>query len=64
MGEKLRTYNNTLGGPVEIQVEDGVIRRIRPIRLRDDDPQGWVIEAHGRNLLRPESHGDGAGSPG
>ncbi len=47
------SYNNTLGGPVEIQVEDGRIRRIRPITLRDDDPEGWVIRAHGRAFTPP-----------
>jgi len=32
------SYGNTLGGPVEIHVEDGKIRRLLPLVLRDDDP--------------------------
>lgn len=27
---------------------DGVIRRVRPIVLTDDDPAGWVIKARGK----------------
>jgi len=49
----VKTYTNTLGGPVEVQVEDGKIRRIRPISLRDDDPEGWIIKARGRAFTPP-----------
>lgn len=47
------SYTNTLGGPAQIQVVDGKIRRIRPIVLRDDDPKGWVIKARGKEFTPP-----------
>ena len=47
------SYGNTLGGPVEIHVEDGKIRRLLPITLKDDDPKGWVIKARGKEFTPP-----------
>ena len=47
------SYGNTLGGPVEIHVENGEIRRLLPVTLKDDDPSGWVIKARGREFTPP-----------
>ena len=47
------SYTNTLGGPARIEVEDGRIRRIRPIVLREDDPKGWTIQARGKSFTPP-----------
>ena len=47
------SYGNTLGGPVEIHVENGEIRRVLPLTLKDDDPNGWVIKARGREFTPP-----------
>lgn len=47
------TYNNSLGGPIEVQVEDGKIRRVRPLTLRSDDPKGWLIKARGKEFTPP-----------
>ena len=49
----VKSYTNTLGGPAEVQVEDGRIRRIRPITLREDDPKGWTIKARGKEFAPP-----------
>ena len=35
------------------EVEDGRIRRIRPIVLREDDPKGWTIQARGKSFTPP-----------
>ncbi|MDR0491258.1 MAG: molybdopterin-dependent oxidoreductase, partial [Oscillospiraceae bacterium] len=47
------SYGNTLGGPVEVHVEDGRIRRVRPITLRENDPDGWIIKARGKEFTPP-----------
>ena len=47
------SYTNTLGGPAEITVIDGEIRRIRPIVLREDDAKGWTIHARGKDFTPP-----------
>lgn len=44
------SYGNSLGGPIQIHVEDGEIRRVRPLTLREDDAKGWVIKARGREF--------------
>lgn len=49
MAEKI-THSICVGGPIAIHTVDGVIRRIRPIVLRDDDPKGWVIRARGKEF--------------
>ena len=49
----VRTYTNTLGGPAEVQTENGVIRRIRPIKLAPDDAKGWTIQARGKSFSPP-----------
>ncbi|MDR2089529.1 MAG: molybdopterin-dependent oxidoreductase [Clostridiales Family XIII bacterium] len=47
------SYGNSLGGPLQIHVEDGRIRRVRPLVLKDDDPDAWTIEARGRKFTPP-----------
>ena len=37
------THSVCVGGPMTLHTIDGVIRRVRPIVLTDDDPAGWVI---------------------
>ena len=48
MAKEKITHSICVGGPMTIHVKDGVIRRIRPIVLTDDDAQGWVIKARGK----------------
>ena len=43
----------TVGGPVRVYVEDGVIKRMRPIRFDDQDAASWTIEARGRKFTPP-----------
>jgi molybdopterin guanine dinucleotide-containing S/N-oxide reductase-like protein len=52
MAEKI-TYSICVGGPIAVHVEDGKIRRIRPLILDDTDPKGWTIEARGRKFTPP-----------
>ena len=52
MAEKI-SYGNSVGGPLQIHVEDGRIRRVRPLTLREDDPQGWTIKARGKEFAPP-----------
>ena len=47
------SFTNTLGGPAEVHVEDGKVRRLKPITLRPDDPKGWAIKARGREFAPP-----------
>ncbi|MCD8192808.1 MAG: molybdopterin-dependent oxidoreductase [Oscillospiraceae bacterium] len=48
---KLRiTHSVCVGGPMEIHTIDGVMRRVRPIVLTDDDAPGWVIKARGQEF--------------
>ena len=42
--------NCTVGGVVKVTVEDGKIKRVRPVVLREDDAAGWTIEAHGEEF--------------
>ena len=42
------THSVCVGGPMTLHTIDGVIRRVRPIVLTDDDPAGWVIKARGK----------------
>jgi molybdopterin guanine dinucleotide-containing S/N-oxide reductase-like protein len=43
----------TVGGPVKVYVENGVIKRMRPIIFDDSDGGGWTIEAKGKNFSDP-----------
>ena len=43
----------TVGGPVRVYVEDGVIKRMRPIIFDEDDAASWTIEARGRTFTPP-----------
>ena len=43
----------TVGGPVRVYVEDGVIKRMRPIVFDEDDAASWTIEARGRTFTPP-----------
>jgi trimethylamine-N-oxide reductase (cytochrome c) len=47
------SYTNSLGGPLEVHVENGRIRRVRPLILREDDPKGWVIKTRGKEFTPP-----------
>jgi trimethylamine-N-oxide reductase (cytochrome c) len=49
MAEKI-THSICVGGPIAIHTVDGVIRRIRPIVLDNNDPKGWVIKARGKEF--------------
>ena len=53
MGEEQVFIQCTVGGPVRVYVEDGVIKRMRPIRFTDDDAASWTIEARGRRFTPP-----------
>ena len=44
------THSVCVGGPMTLHTIDGVIRRVRPIVLTDDDPAGWVIKARGQEF--------------
>jgi molybdopterin guanine dinucleotide-containing S/N-oxide reductase-like protein len=49
-----RTYLNcTVGGAVKVTVENGKIKRVRPITLTPDDAKGWTIEARGETFTPP-----------
>ena len=37
------THSVCVGGPMTLHTYNGVIRRVRPIVLTDDDPAAWVI---------------------
>ena len=44
----------TVGGPVRVYVEDGVITRMRPIVFDDkEDAPSWIIEARGKKFSPP-----------
>lgn len=44
----------TVGGPVRVYVNDGVITRIRPLVFDDkEDAASWTIDAHGRKFTPP-----------
>jgi trimethylamine-N-oxide reductase (cytochrome c) len=48
MAKEKITHSICVGGPLTVHTVDGVIRRVRPIVLTDDDAPGWVIKAHGQ----------------
>ena len=48
MSKEKISYSICVGGPMTVHVKDGVIRRVRPIVFNDDDTQGWVIKARGK----------------
>ena len=52
MAEQIFT-NCTVGGPVQVHVEDGKITRVRPFILGDDDARPWTIEARGESFSPP-----------
>lgn len=52
MAEKIFT-NCTVGGAVKVYVEDGRIKRVRPIVLNDSDAKAWNIKARGRTFTPP-----------
>jgi len=48
------TYiNSTVGGAVKVTVENGKIKRVRPLMLKADDAAGWTIEARGETFTPP-----------
>jgi anaerobic selenocysteine-containing dehydrogenase len=54
MGEQVFT-NLTNGGPVSVYVKDGVIVRIRPLQIPEDEYKPWVIEAGGKKYSPPKA---------
>ncbi len=50
MAKEKITHSICVGGPLTIHTVDGVIRRVRPIVLTDDDAPGWVIKARGKEF--------------
>lgn len=48
-----RFTNLTTGGPVFVDVEDGKIVRITPLKLDENDAESWKIEARGRVFSPP-----------
>ena len=49
MAEKV-THSIVVGGAIAIHTVDGVIRRVRPVVLDNNDPKGWVIKARGKEF--------------
>lgn len=49
MTEQIFT-NCTVGGPVNVHVEDGKITRVRPLTLDESDAKDWTIEARGNSF--------------
>ena len=43
----------TVGGPVRVYVEDGVITRMRPIIFDETDAASWTIDARGKKYTPP-----------
>ena len=43
------THSIGVGGATTVHTIDGVIRRVRPIVLTDDDAPGWCIQARGKD---------------
>lgn len=54
MAEKI-THGMSVGGPITVHTEDGVIRRVRPLVLDDSDPEGWTLEARGKKFSPPRN---------
>ena len=52
MSEQIFT-SCTVGGPDFVNVKDGMIVRVRPIRLDEKDPKPWTIEAQGKKCSPP-----------
>ncbi len=48
MAKEKITHSICVGGPMAVHTVDGVIRRVRPIVLTEDDAKGWVIKARGK----------------
>ena len=45
----VKEYTNiSNGGPITVTVEDGVITRIRPMAIENQDYHSWTIEAEGK----------------
>ena len=42
------THSIGVGGATTVHTVDGVIRRVRPIVLTDDDAPSWSIKARGK----------------
>src|SRR5512139_3038981 len=42
-----------IGGMVKVTVKDGVITRMRPLRLTEEDGGQWTIEAKGKQFSDP-----------
>ena len=47
MAERI-THSCTVNGAITIHTQNGVIRRIRPVVLDNNDPKGWVIKARSK----------------
>src|SRR5512137_121894 len=45
--------NCCIGGMVKVTVKDGVITRMRPLRLTEEDGGRWTIEAKGKKFSDP-----------
>ena len=43
----------TVGGPVRVYVDDGVITRMRPLRFDETDAPSWTIDARGKTFTPP-----------
>ena len=50
--------NCGIGGMLKVTVEDGVIKRMRPLRLTEEDGGHWAIEAKGKTVHRPAQDHD------
>ena len=48
MAKERITHSVSVAGPMAVHTVDGVIRRVRPIVLTDEDTKGWVIKARGK----------------
>ena len=53
MSEEQVFIQCTVGGPVRVYVEDGVITRMRPIVFDESDAASWTIEARGKKYTPP-----------
>lgn len=47
--------NCTVGGPVNVYVQNGKITRVEPLQLSPDDAESWVIEARGKKFSPPRA---------
>jgi hypothetical protein len=45
--------NCGIGGMLKVTVQDGVITRMRPLRLTEEDGGHWTIEAKGKKFSDP-----------